>query len=787
MSETAESLPLEQAPAGLIVEPPRRTTLTLPGSDRPIVLDIGGMTCASCSARVEKVLSRVPGVGEARVNLALERADVSGTGLAPEALVAAVERAGYTARPRAEDPALRRAEREAAEARRRAADRLTFVLVLFSAALTLPLVAPMVVAPFGLAWHLPPLMQLALAAPVQVIAGARFYRGAFKALRGGSANMDVLVVLGTTAAFLFSLWQVLRPAEPVMAGMPSMGSVERPLYFEASAAIITLVLFGKWLEARAKAGTTAAVRALMALRPESARRIKDGREELVPVEALALGDRVRVPPGDRVPVDGLIREGHGAIDEAIVTGESVPVEKSPGDRVTAGTVNGEGSLVVEATALGEDTTLARITRLVEAAQTGKAPVQRLVDRVSAVFVPAVIGIALVTFAAWLAFGQGFEDALVAAVSVLVIACPCALGLATPTALVAGTGAAARAGILIKDIEALERTRGVDTVILDKTGTLTEGRPRLVEIVPVPGVAETELLALAASVQRLSQHPLARAVVEAAEAQGRAPAPATDFRSVTGEGVTARVTGEEIAIGNAALMRRVRADTAGLGPALARLGAAAVTAVAVARDGVAIGVLGIADPLRAETPEAVAALRRRGVRTLMLTGDAAAVAEAVAARAGVDDFAGPVRPEEKAARVEALKAEGRRVAMVGDGVNDAPALAAADVGIAVGTGSDVALESAAVTLMRPDPRLVAAALDVAGATWAKIRQNLFWAFIYNVVGVPLAAFGLLSPTIAAAAMALSSVSVVSNAALLRRWSPDRHGGAVAKPAAPPQTS
>jgi Cu+-exporting ATPase len=732
-----------------------------PDTAEPLVFDVRGMTCAACSARIEKVLGRTPGVREARVNLALERADVVlDPGVDPAEVVAAVERAGYEASPRARDPAEARLRREADEALRRAELRRTLAVFAVSAAATLPFIVQMVLMPVTTGHLLSPWTELVLAAIVQVVAGARFYRGAFAALRGGSANMDVLVALGTTTAFVFSAFMVLT------RGHHAAGH----LYFEASASVLTLVLLGKLLEARAKAGTTAAVRALMALRPEQATRLGPDGEETVGVELLARGDRVLVRPGERVPADGRIEAGESHLDESLVTGESVPVARGPGDAVVTGAINGEGALTVSVTAAGEDTTLARITRLVENAQSGKAPVQRLVDRVSAVFVPVVIAVAAATFAGWLLAGADAEAAMVAAVSVLVIACPCALGLATPTALVAGTGAAAKAGILIRDIATLERAAAVSAVVFDKTGTLTAGRPAVTDIVPAEGKEADGVLAAAAAAQAPSEHPLARAVVAEAAARGIAPAPARGFRSVTGRGVEAAVDGAAVLVGNAAFMAERGIDLAGLADRLSALEAEAKTVVTVARAGRAIGLLALADPVRPEAAAAVAELRRRGIRTSMLTGDHAGVARAVASAVGLDGWTGPVKPAEKAAAVAALKAEGAVVAMVGDGVNDAPALAAADVGIAMGTGTDVAMETAGITLMRPDPRLVADALDVAAATAAKIRQNLFWAFVYNVVGIPLAAAGQLTPALAGAAMALSSVSVATNAGLLTRWRP-----------------
>ena len=726
----------------------------------PVVLDIGGMTCAACATRVETALRQVPGVSEASVNLALERADIAveSPSVTPAQLVAAVERIGYQAELRAASLADRRKAEQLREGERVAAERHQLAMLIISAVLTVPLIVPMLGMPFGLPLHMSPWIEFTLATPVQFFVGARFYQGAWKALRAYSGNMDVLVAFGTTAAYGFSAYMVLT------RGSAAAGH----LYFEGAAAVITFVMFGKWLEARAKRGTTAAIRALMRLRPERALIIRDGKEVSVGIEMVRGGDHVVIKPGERFPVDGTILSGESEADESLVTGESLPVVKRKGDRVTAGALNGAGRLTVEAVAVGEDTTLARIIRMVENAQSGKAPVQRLVDRVSAIFVPTVIAIALIALVGWLLTGHGFEAALIAAVSVLVIACPCALGLATPAALVTGTGAAARAGILVKDIEALERAAAVDTVVLDKTGTLTEGRPALVDTACIGGIEHGALLRLAGAVQAGSEHPLAKAVLAAVT--GIDLPPADDVQAKVGRGITGTVEGHRIAIGNRELMDELGVDLEAVTPALTRIEAAAHTAVVVAIDKRASGVLGIADPVRPESAEAITLLTVEGVQPEMLTGDNATVAAAVAEKLGIAHFQASVKPGDKTAAVTALKAEGRHVAMVGDGINDAPALAAADVGFALGTGADVAVEAAGVTLMRADPRLVAAAIDIARRTVRKIRQNLFWAFFYNVVGIPLAALGFLSPTLAGAAMALSSVSVVVNSLWLRRWRP-----------------
>ncbi|WP_321334291.1 heavy metal translocating P-type ATPase [Breoghania sp.] len=723
-----------------------------------VQLDITGMTCAACATRVEKLLSRVEGVDTASVNLALERADLAvNDNVAVKTLVAAVEKGGYHAYPRAASAEKRRQEREEREAAAHREERRAFAIFLLSLILSAPLVAQMIAMTAGLQFHLTPIVELLLATPVQIIAGMRFYRGAFKALRGGSANMDVLVALGTSAAFFYSLYHVIT------LGSAATGH----LYFEASAVILTLIVFGKLLEARARRSTTAAVRSLMALRPDSATRLTETGTEVVPVSALRVGDLVLVKPGEKVPADGVIREGASEMDEALITGESLPVLRSEGDTVTAGTINGSSALSVEATALGEDTTLARIIRLVENAQTGKAPVQRLVDRVSAIFVPTVVAIAALTFAGWMVFGGTFEQALIAAVSVLVIACPCALGLATPTALVAGTGAAARSGILMKDIQALEVAVHVDTVVFDKTGTLTEGRPQVTDILAFDGNAD-RLLRIAASAQTASEHPLAGAMVRAAQERGLELARPMQFEAHTGRGLVAHIAGQKVMIGNAALLDEFGIDHFTADNMRRDLENRGRTSVMVAIAGRTVGVIAMADQPREGAKEAIEQLKAMGIRTLMLTGDSPAVARTIAGGLGLDDVEAGVPPDGKAAHIEALRKAGGTVAMVGDGLNDAPALASADIGIAMGSGTDVALETAGITLMRSDPRMVSSALEVSKATVAKIRQNLFWAFVYNVVGIPLAAIGLLSPAIAGAAMAMSSVSVVTNAGLLRRW-------------------
>ncbi len=717
-------------------------------------LAIEGMTCASCVGRVERALSKVPGVRSASVNLASERAHVELLGpVETAALIAAVDKAGYQARPLepdqpAVDPAVARLARE----------RWWLAAAIL---LSLPLVLPMVGDWFGQHWMLPAWVQFLLATPVQFLIGARFYVSAYKAVRARSGNMDLLVALGTSAGYGLSLylWYAAAPGQ-----MPH-------LYFEASAVVITLILLGKYLESRAKRQTAAAIRALEALRPERATRVRDGVEEDVAIAALRLGDEVLVRPGERFPVDGEVLAGQSHADEALITGESLPVPKDVGDPVTGGAINGEGVLRVKTTALGSETVLARIIRLVEDAQAAKAPIQKLVDKVSNVFVPVVIGIALVTLVGWLIAGAGWEQALINAVAVLVIACPCALGLATPTAIMAGTGVAAKHGILIKDAEALEVAHGVTAVAFDKTGTLTSGQPRITNL--ATDGDEADALALAGALQRGSEHPLARAVLDACAERNLAPAAAEAAQALTGRGIQGRIDGRLLALGNRRMLDEAQLQPGALAGSAHQWEAEGRTlSWLIEREPQArvIALFAFGDSLKVGAKTAIDGLRERGIASHLITGDNRGSAQVVAAALGLDDVHAEVLPGDKAAVVGALRQQGKVVAMVGDGINDAPALAAADVGIAMGGGTDVAMHAAGITLMRGDPRLVPAALDISRRTYAKIRQNLFWAFIYNLVGIPLAAFGLLNPMVAGAAMAASSVSVVSNALLLKRWKP-----------------
>jgi P-type Cu+ transporter len=729
------------------------------------VLDISvqGMTCASCTGRVERALKRVPGVLSAEVNLATERARVTVArgSTDADALVAAIQATGYAASP-VEDGAASDAEADAAAAR----SRRDLVRVVIAAALSTPLLAGMLAHLAGSHWMLPGWGQFVLASVVQFWLGWRFYVAGWKAARAFTGNMDLLVALGTSAAWGLSIYQLLAT--------PS--GQEPALYFESSALIVTFILLGKWLEGRAKGQTASAIRSLMGLRPDKARLRRDGVEVEVKLAEVVLGDVVVVRPGERIPVDGRIVDGGGSVDESMLTGESLPVEKTVGDKVTGGSIDADGLLVVETTAIGAETTLARIVRMVEGAQASKAPIQRLVDRVSAVFVPVVIGLALLTFIGWWAATGDVAEAILNAVAVMVIACPCALGLATPTAIMVGTGAAARYGILIKDAEALERAHEVDTVAFDKTGTLTEGRPAVTDVIPADGVGEAEVLTLAAALQAGSEHPLAEAVRRRAVAEGLQVETTRNFRALAGRGVAAEVAGRSLLMGNRRLLQEsgltLDAELGRRAEALEASGRTVSWLAQTEPEAVVLGVVAFGDAVKETSRDAVRSLQRQGVRSVMLTGDSRGAARVAAAALEIDDVVAEVLPDGKADAVVRLRAEGRVVAMVGDGVNDAPALAAADIGIAMATGTDVAMHSAGITLMRGDPALVADAIDISRRTYRKIRQGLFWAFAYNVVGIPLAASGLLSPVVAGAAMALSSVSVVTNALLLRGWTPRR---------------
>jgi Cu+-exporting ATPase len=722
-------------------------------------IGIGGMTCASCVGRVEKALKKVPGVTDAMVNLATESARIV-----------------YQPADQME-ARLRRAVREAdyqpltqntLDLPQGISPWSGFLPVALGLALSLPLALTMVGDLFGQHWMLPAWVQFLLATPVQFILGARFYKAAWHALRALSGNMDLLVAIGTTAGWALSVWLWLTAQDGAMVH----------LYFEGSALVVSLVLLGKWLEARAKRQATAAIRALHALRPDTAHLVGADGEVDVPVIELMVGDRLVVLPGERFPVDGRLLSGHTQVDESMLTGEPLPVAKDPQDLLTGGSINGDGRIVLTVTAVGNETMLSQIIRLVEDAQAAKAPIQRLVDQVSAVFVPVVLLIATITLLGWWLTGHPFELAVIRAVAVLVIACPCALGLATPAAIMAGTGVAAKFGILIKDAQALELAHQVDIVAFDKTGTLTVGQPRLTAFMAADKGNDAALLTIAGSLQTGSEHPLARAVVNAAKQRGLALVEPDSVRAVPGRGSEGELGKDSYLLGSPRWMQELAVDLGALNERADELQRAGSTVSVLAQrttTGLSVlALLAFGDEPKPGAKAALAALRARGVRTVMISGDNRGAAEAMALQLGLRPDQGEVMaevlPADKAAQVISLKAGGHVVAMVGDGVNDAPALAAADVGMAMGNGTDVAMHAAGITLMRGDPMLVAAALEVSDRTVKKIRQNLFWAFFYNVAGIPLAAFGFLNPVLAGAAMAMSSVSVMSNALLLKRWKP-----------------
>ncbi|WCM52029.1 heavy metal translocating P-type ATPase [Pseudomonas sp. WJP1] len=742
--------PVDSLPA--LMEAVQKAGYSVP--QQRLELSIDGMTCASCVGRVERALNKVPGVRSVSVNLANERAHLELLGqVDPQTLIDAVTKAGYAASVWQDDQPHIDTQQSRLHRERWA--------VIAAIVLALPLVLPMLLQPFGVHWMLPAWAQFALATPVQFILGARFYLVAWKAVRAGAGNMDLLVALGTSAGYGLSVYEWATAA----GRMPH-------LYFEASAVVIALVLLGKYLESRAKRQTASAIRALEALRPERAIQVVDGREQEVSISALRLNDLVLVKPGERFPVDGEVVDGQSHADEALISGESLPVPKQPGDQVTGGAINGEGRLLVRTQALGAETVLARIIRLVEDAQAAKAPIQKLVDKVSQVFVPVVLLLALATLIGWWLYGAPLETALINAVAVLVIACPCALGLATPTAIMAGTGVAARHGILIKDAEALERAHEVSSVVFDKTGTLTSGAPRIAHLSAIEG-DESTLLQLAGALQRGSEHPLAKAVLDECAQRGLTVADVSDSQSLTGRGIAGSLDGRRLALGNRRLLQESGLSAGELADSATAWETEGRTLSWLVEQSPAPRVLGLfafGDTLKPGALQAVQQLSARHISSHLLTGDNRGSAKVVADALGIKNVHAEVLPADKAAEVATLKKTGV-VAMVGDGINDAPALAAADIGIAMGGGTDVAMHAAGITLMRGDPRLVPAALEISRKTYAKIRQNLFWAFVYNLIGIPLAAFGFLNPVLAGAAMALSSVSVVSNALLLKTWKPE----------------
>ncbi len=706
-------------------------------------LAIRGMTCASCVSRLERALAAVPGVTSVTVNLATEEARlVTLPSVQVASLLEAVTNTGFEATEKSE-------ARSAAEP----VDR-TWLHVLMAGLLTLPLNMPMFAMLAGIRFGLPGWLQFLLATPVQFWLGWRFYRAGWHAARAGSGNMDLLVALGTSAAWGLSVWKLVHQSET--------------LYFEASATVITLVLFGKWLEVRARKATASAIRGLAQLRPDSARVRREDTEIDIPLEQLRVGDRMLIRPGERLPADGLVLAGQSSTDESMLTGESMPVDKQPGASVTAGTLNIQGALEVEVTACGNQTVLARIIEQVERAQTVKPPVQRLADRISAVFVPVVLALAMLTLAGWLMVGAGWQNAILNAVAVMVIACPCALGLATPTAIMAGTGVAARHGILIRDATVLETAHRVRCVAFDKTGTLTVGKPALTGVTPLADLAQDELLVLAASLQQQSNHPLSLALRTAADSRQLALRLVTNSQSLIGRGIYGELDHITWWMGNGRLLAEL-----GLGqPDPLPDNIETMSWLVREQNGVRdiVGRFGFADPLRPEAISAIQQLRDLGVYTCMLTGDHAGIAGHLARQLGVDQHAADLDPAGKLAAIARLRDQYGVVAMVGDGINDAPALTAADVGMAMGSGSDIAMDSAGITLMRSNLLLVPAALDISRKTWNTLWRNLFWAFIYNLFGLPLAAAGLLNPAIAGGAMAFSSVSVVTSALLLRRWRP-----------------
>ena len=713
-----------------------------------IDLQITGMHCAACATRLEKALNQIPDVN-ASVSIATEKAHIqyAPEKTSPDELIRAVQATGFDAHPLRDFAAEKLARAQALRD-----EKMRFFI---SALLTTPLLSQMLLMFAGIHVMLPAWLQFLLATPVQFWIGKRFYAGALTSLKGGAANMDVLVALGTSAAYFMSLATWLF-------------ELHQPLYFEASATLITLVLLGKLLEANAKSRTSSALEALINLQPKMAHVERDGVIQELAIEEMQVGDIFQVKPGESMPVDGVVIEGTSSVDESMLTGESLPQKKQPDDKVYAATSNSQGVIKCRALAVGSHTQLAAIIRMVEQAQGSKAAIQKLADRISAVFVPAVVGIALVTFAAWWTIGGNFSAALINAVAVLVISCPCALGLATPTALVVSTGLAAQSGILVKDAEALERTHKITVLLLDKTGTLTTGKPSVTDLLPASGISDTELLKTAASLAQGSTHPLSRALADHAARLQIMPAHAVNIHEFSGMGLLAEIDGAPCLLGSPSFAQQ-KGYNINAQPDLQQQGK---TVIAIACGATLLGYIAVADQLRASSREAIAKLVDMKIRVVMISGDNQGTAQAIAKQVGISEFRAGVLPQDKAALVQSFKADEQIVGMVGDGINDAPALAAADVSFAMKSGSDIAIEAADITLMQSDLMSVVDAISLSRATLAKIRQNLFFAFSYNVLGIPLAAFGMLNPVIAGTAMAMSSVSVVSNALLLKRWKTHR---------------
>ncbi len=731
--------------------------------ENKITLRVSGMTCAACSARVEKKLDSLEGVKAANVNLGTEKATVE---YLPEQitvadLIKAVRSVGYEAEiveDISRDQEMEEKEAEIQNLR---------ILLVISIALSLPLLLSMLLSILGwdwagTAWLHNQYFQLIIATPIQFLIGARFYQQSYYALRSGSANMDVLIAMGTSAAYFFSLYNVFF--EEVGLGMM------KSLYFETSAIIITLVLLGKYFEAVAKGKTSEAIRKLAALQAKTARVVREGVEVDIPIEEVEIGDIVIVRPGEKVPVDGRIVEGHSSLDESMLTGESIPVDKQIGDMVFGATINKFGTFKLEATRIGKETALAQIIKMVEDAQGSKAPIQKIADQVAGVFVPTVLAIAAVTFVIWYLLGQGINQALLSAVAVLVIACPCALGLATPTAIMVGTGKGAENGILIKGGEHLEAAYKLNAVVVDKTGTITKGIPELTDVLSLGDLEPDDILQLASIAEKRSEHPLGVAIAaRAIEVFGQLSEP-DSFEAIPGRGVQAVVDGKTVYVGTRRLMREKGIDIEGLESRITELEDQGKTAMLMAVEDKLAGILAVADTVKESSPEAIADLQNMGIEVYMITGDNHRTADAIARQVGIRHVLAEVLPENKAEQVNQLQAEGKIVAMVGDGINDAPALATAHIGMAMGTGTDIAMEAADITLMRGDLRTIPAAIRLSRQTMRKIKQNLFWAFIYNIIGIPIAALGMLNPVIAGAAMAFSSVSVVTNSLTLRRFNP-----------------